>query len=197
MDMYFSTLKMVSGMMLIAGLLNIHNILYYASSDYSPNGQDNISSIFLKGSALCTTSEWVVCRDCVVDDYELEARSRIGVAQDDSVLVQHNDCNGADMVQGTVNFATFFFLLGSMAFMSIYLGIREVRSDEDKYVLIKCYQIKQGFALSSVDFLFCPDAQRLIIPWWYRIHHQRRLIQTNGKTFSRNNLALLLVLQLL
>ncbi|KAL7559500.1 hypothetical protein ACA910_010314 [Epithemia clementina (nom. ined.)] len=131
-DMYFSTLKMVSAMLLFAGLLNLRNMKYYASTDYSSNGQEHISSIFLKGSALCTTMEWVVCRDCEPGDYELEELSRAGIAEDGSFLVQHNDCNGADLVQGMVNYATFFILLGSMIVMSYYLRVREVRADEDK-----------------------------------------------------------------
>ena len=132
MDLYFITLKMVSVMLLVAGLLNLPNMRFYASPSYSASGQERIS-VLLKGSALCTTREWVVCPDCVPEDF-LEEDFRIGRTSDGTVLVQGNDCNGAGMKQGLVNFATFLLLLGSMICMSYYLRAREVQADEDKYV---------------------------------------------------------------
>ena len=148
MDLYFMTLRMVSAMLLVGGLLNIPNIMFYASPTYSTNGQESISSIFLKGSALCTTREWVVCRDCVVEDFEGEEHWRIGITSDGTVLVQRNDCNGANINQGLVNFATFLVLLGSMMCVSLYLRTREIRADEDKYVEFIGSQRARSFVLS-------------------------------------------------
>jgi len=133
-DCYFSTLKMIAAVMFVAGLINVPNMLYYASTDYSENGQASVQSFFLVGSALCTTFEWAVCRNCLAEDFshDIEQKARLGFAPDGTVLVERNACHGARFEQGMVNYATFFFLLISMAFISYYQNAREVKADEDK-----------------------------------------------------------------
>ena len=133
LDCYFATLKMLSLVMLIAGLINLPSMIFYASTEYSANGQSSVPST-LVGSALCTTHEWVVCRDCVADDFRLdeEEMTRLGFAADGTTLVKRNDCHGAEMKQGLVNYATAFFLMTAFVLMSLFLNAREVRSDEDK-----------------------------------------------------------------
>ena len=51
---YFSTLRYYALLCLLAGLLNIPNLLYFASDEYSSAGQNNTISPLLKGSAICT-----------------------------------------------------------------------------------------------------------------------------------------------
>lgn len=51
--LYFSTLRAFSLLCFITGLLNIPNLLYFASEDYSLD-QGNLTSSLLKGSAICT-----------------------------------------------------------------------------------------------------------------------------------------------
>lgn len=52
---YFSTLRYYAFLCLLAGLLNIPNLLYFASDDYSPvNRRNDTMSSLLKGSAICT-----------------------------------------------------------------------------------------------------------------------------------------------
>ena len=50
----------------------------------------------------------------------------------DTVLVQRNDCEGGRLPQGVVNLAALGFLTVIFLLLSIYLGAREVRFDEDK-----------------------------------------------------------------
>lgn len=50
---YYSTLRAFSLLCLIAGLINIPNLMYYSSEDYSSN-QSNLTSALLQGSAICT-----------------------------------------------------------------------------------------------------------------------------------------------
>ena len=54
--LYFSTLRAFAILSFVAGIINIPNLIYFASSDYSPGktGEDGISSPFLASSAICT-----------------------------------------------------------------------------------------------------------------------------------------------
>lgn len=132
-DLYFSSLRALAFILLVAGIINIPSILYYASSDYSANLQDSLDSITLKGSAICTTFEWVVCNDCVESSYTDDVeRSRFAVAEDGTILVQRNQCDGATTEHALVSWATLLFITVSMGFLSLYWGAREVRFDEDK-----------------------------------------------------------------
>jgi hypothetical protein len=131
-DLYFSTVRIMSMVLLVAGLINIPLIAYYRSSDYSANGQGSLY-FSLQGSAICTTLQWVVCSDCQASSYgNGDEKDRFGVAADGTTLVLRNDCDGANLAQGMVNLATFFFLSVVMALFSFYLTAREVRFDEDK-----------------------------------------------------------------
>ena len=71
--LYFSSLRGIALITLIAGLINLPNILYFAGDDYSA-GQPGVS-LLLKGSAICTEQVWVPCPTCEVDDFD-RARDR-------------------------------------------------------------------------------------------------------------------------
>ena len=49
---YFSTLRSFALLSLVAGILNLPNLLYFSSNEYS-NGQMELPGL-LKGSAICT-----------------------------------------------------------------------------------------------------------------------------------------------
>jgi hypothetical protein len=134
-DLYFSTLRIMAVVLLGAGLIHLPNLLYYRSSSYSSNGKLNLPWS-LKGSAICTSSEWVVCdASCNTGQWRSdEELTRIAYTQDgtDVVLVQRNTCNGAQLTQGMLNWAVLFYLVFVLFILSMYLGAREVRFDEDK-----------------------------------------------------------------
>ena len=65
--LYFSTLLGVSFITLVAGLINLPNILYFAGEEYS-SGQPGVSWA-LRGSAVCTEMVWVPCPSCEMDDF--------------------------------------------------------------------------------------------------------------------------------
>lgn len=132
-DLYFSTLRSMSLILLVAGLMNMALILFYGSTTYSPNGKPGLF-FTLATSAVCTTGEWVVCEDCTDSQFEGEEIDRFEVATDGTVLVQRNACAGAQLAQGIQNYVTGFFLLGAISLLSLYLRAREIRADEDKYV---------------------------------------------------------------
>eukprot|EP00977_Amphora_coffeiformis_P030428 scaffold46958_cov199-Amphora_coffeaeformis.AAC.1 len=135
-DLYFSSLRSLAFLLFCAGCLNIASITHFASNDYSPNGQSSLQSMTLKGSAVCTTFDWVVCdpTSCTAnlfndDDNE---RRRYGVAEDGTVLIQRNLCDGVTYKTVLTNLFTLFFVTIVMILLSLYWGAREVRFDEDK-----------------------------------------------------------------
>jgi hypothetical protein len=136
-DLYFSSLRIMAGFLLIAGLINLPNILFYASDDYSPDGKDDLS-FSLKTSMVCTTFRWVVCEDCTPNEWSSnEEENRFGrVFNDDgttnTTLVLKNECDGGQLEQGIVNWATLLLLILGASLLSVYLRAREVRFDEDK-----------------------------------------------------------------
>lgn len=134
-DLYFSSVRIMSMILLLAGLLNIYSIYYYGSTEYSPNGKNSLSTFSLVGTAICTTGDWVVCAEgCTQEGYSSEGEDdRFGIADDGTVLVVRNGCDDGSFLQnGMVNWITLLFLGILMALVSLYLKAREVRFDEDK-----------------------------------------------------------------
>lgn len=133
-DLYFSTLRSVGLILLVAGLINLPNILFYGGADYSPDGKSGLP-FTLRTTAICTTGEWVVCPDCQEDQFRFDQVSpsdRFRVSVNGTVLVLRNACDGGQLPQGMVNFATGWFLAIVLGLVSIYLRAREVRFEEDK-----------------------------------------------------------------
>ena len=135
-DLYFSSLRALACLLFFAGLMNIPSIMHYASNDYSQNGQSSLESMTLKGTAVCTTFDWVVCdpETCTAelfndDDNE---RRRYGVAGDGTVLIQRNLCDGVTYRTVLTSLFTLFFITIVMILLSLYWAAREVRFDEDK-----------------------------------------------------------------
>jgi hypothetical protein len=130
-DLYFSTLKYMAAVLLICGLIHLPNSTFYRSDEYSPAGKGGLEWV-LQGTAVCTTTEWVVCPECPLDQWNTtEQENRFGVAGN-TTLVLHNACQGGEVPQGVVNLVVLFFLVGVVWIMSLYLDAREVRFDEDK-----------------------------------------------------------------
>jgi hypothetical protein len=135
-DLYFSSLRIMAGFLLIAGLINLPNILFYASDEYSRDGKDDLS-FSLKTSMVCTTFRWVVCQDCVSSDWSsTEEEDRFGIFTNNdgitTTLVLKNECDGGQLKQGIVNWATLILLIIGASLLSVYLRAREIRFDEDK-----------------------------------------------------------------
>jgi hypothetical protein len=137
-DLYFSTLIIMAVLLLLAGLIHLPNIMFYSSTEYSPDGKMRIGnndteSVFfsLASSALCSTPDWVVCSDCTQEQWS-EETGRFGLTSDGTVLVARNGCDGGQFPQGMVNYTVAFILVGAMALISLYLRAREIRFEEDK-----------------------------------------------------------------
>jgi hypothetical protein len=131
-DLYFSTLRIMAGVLLLCGLIHLPNLVFYRNSDYSSVGKEYLVAS-LRGSAICTDTEWVVCTDCSLDQWNnKEEADRFAVASDGTVLVLRNLCPGGEIPQGVVSLTVLVVLVVVLFLLSFYLGAREVRFDEDK-----------------------------------------------------------------
>ena len=135
MGLYFATLRYCGLLLVIAGLMNIPNFIYFSSDAYS-EGQENVR-LTLQGSAVCTVQEWVPCPGC--EDHQFsEGRFLRGFYLDDNnnnstlPFALKNKCDGATIAAGMVNFATTALVMVGMILMRIYLSRQEVAFDEDE-----------------------------------------------------------------
>jgi len=135
LDLYMSTVRIFSLVFLCCGLIHLPNQLFYRSTDYSPDGKSYLQ-FSLRGSAVCTTTDWVQCVDCTEKEWstgEEQERFAVSTSNPSVVFVQRNSCDYDNLLaQGMVNFVVLFFLLAVLVLLSLYLGAREVRFDEDK-----------------------------------------------------------------
>lgn len=124
--LYFSTLRAITVLTLLAGLINIVNFQYFASYEYSL-GQPGLSPITLEGSAICTNKEWVPCPECNVTNWENDVDKIATVAttnvfDDEPVTLTFalkNMCDGATLQQGYV-LLPFAFCLLRLHFPSLH-----------------------------------------------------------------------------
>ena len=135
--LYFSSLRAVAFITLIAGCINLPNIIYFASDEYSKS-QPGVNFL-LKGSAICTEQVWVPCPTCTVDQFG-HARSRIAGATTVSpdgelqtlVFALKNACDGATFSVGLVNMASLAFILLAIAALSLYQRRKQIAFDEQE-----------------------------------------------------------------
>mmetsp|Transcript_17898 Transcript_17898/g.25239 ORF Transcript_17898/g.25239 Transcript_17898/m.25239 type:complete len:1117 (+) Transcript_17898:610-3960(+) len=127
--LYFSTLRALTVITIIAGIINIPNALYFAGQDYS-DGQEGVHP-FQKGSAICTRTEWVPCEDCTIDKF---AGHRIATLVNDTSLTYalRNDCEGTTMLQGFINFSSLMFVVVGIYIMNHYQKLMAIKFDEDE-----------------------------------------------------------------
>ena len=136
--LYFSTLRAITVLTLLAGLINIVNFQYFNSSVYS-DGQAGLEPVTLLGSAICTRQVWVPCPDCNVTDWNND-EDKIATAETTNVFGQaetltfalRNECEGATIQQGMVNYGTLMFILVGILVMNMYQKHMEIKYDEDE-----------------------------------------------------------------
>lgn len=76
--LYFTSLRYFALVTLVAGLINIPNMIYFASDEYT-GGKENgwsrfpniLSKWILKGSAICTNTAWKACPSCTSNDWHI------------------------------------------------------------------------------------------------------------------------------
>jgi hypothetical protein len=134
-DLYFISLRFFAVLMAFAGVVHIQSMIYFASRNYNEDATETSLDMIkwmLRGSAVCTDTQWVVCTDCRKDQWE-DDKGRLGVAEDgETLLVLRNMCKGVTRETVYANLATLVILLAFVALFSYYLRLREIRFDEDK-----------------------------------------------------------------
>jgi len=134
--LYFSTLRAITVITFIAGLINLPNILYFASSDWVPDSseQDDLPPL-VQGSAICFDQTWVPCPTCDCNDRDRWEKNRCGNATsaDGEILTfaLRNNCTITEEL-GVVNYATMILVLIGTLFLAEYLRRQEVQFDEDE-----------------------------------------------------------------
>ena len=91
------------------------------------------------GSAICTNKVWVPCPDCNVTDWKND-EDKIGYATTQNVFGEDvtltfalsNDCDGATLQQGMINYGTLLLVMVGILVMNIYQKHMEVKYDEDE-----------------------------------------------------------------
>ena len=133
-DLYFSTLWIMALVLFICGCIHLPNLIFYRNVDYAGDSpREDISIWSLQGSAVCTDTAWVVCSDCAQTKWRNDdEQNRFLMTDDGTKLVLRNLCAGGEIPQGVVNLVVLFFLIVVLFLLSVYLGAREIRFDEDK-----------------------------------------------------------------
>jgi len=131
--LYFSTLRAITVLTLVCGLLNIPNFIYFSGPDYSDN-QNGVPRL-LKGSAICTDEVWVPCADCSLENFT-SSKERYGTAVNSNGDVLNfairNNCNGATTQQVMINYGTLILVLVGILAMNAYQKKKEIEFDEDE-----------------------------------------------------------------
>lgn len=146
MVMYFNSLYAVIVIFILAGCLNVANMMYYESDNYDPNRmsltKDNLLSMWqlLQFSAICTDREWVVCAEGCKENVEWWSNTFTNsyygtaidpVTQNEVTLISRTTCTPAELNTGMINYGTLMLLILCMSVYNWYLSKKEVRFDED------------------------------------------------------------------
>mmetsp|Transcript_5812 Transcript_5812/g.13266 ORF Transcript_5812/g.13266 Transcript_5812/m.13266 type:complete len:1004 (-) Transcript_5812:1353-4364(-) len=135
MGMYFSSLSAVFVIFILAGSLNIANMIYYSSTEYDPNLTGFSLVDMLQYSTVCTDREWVICTQGCSENIgfwnTIFTNEYYGTSSDGTILINKTKCNPAEFTQGMVNYGTLLLLILCMSLYMWYLKKREVRFDED------------------------------------------------------------------
>jgi len=126
--LYFSTIRAMTALVLVVGIIHTPNFIYFSGPDYS-NNQENVPDL-LKGSAVCTETEWVICDDCLKDDFQ--GTSWLRDEATDTIFVRHNLCDGATLLTGMTNYSGMLFVLIAAIFINYYFKAVEEQMDEDE-----------------------------------------------------------------
>eukprot|EP00535_Pseudo-nitzschia_heimii_P002305 CAMPEP_0197188562 /NCGR_PEP_ID=MMETSP1423-20130617/18015_1 /TAXON_ID=476441 /ORGANISM="Pseudo-nitzschia heimii, Strain UNC1101" /LENGTH=924 /DNA_ID=CAMNT_0042640429 /DNA_START=119 /DNA_END=2893 /DNA_ORIENTATION=+ len=152
--LYFSTLRYLIVVLIVAGLISIGNIMYYAGPEYGVNGspapQDFYDYIHY-GSALCALEnfDFVPCPGCNCQTKETTLREKLSArgtslifgqctyanATDGSELTfaAHPTCSAVSSLHlPAYNFASLVFVAVALVLLGRHVKKEQVRFDEDE-----------------------------------------------------------------
>lgn len=131
---YFWTLRMLVILMFLAGLISIPNMIYFSSSSYSLNQQSG-SGWALRGSAVCTDTQWVACPNCTLSDWQGRIASTTNrfastmVNGQELRFIVKNNCR-ITFSEGVVSLVVLLFVVVFLWGIGEVSKNREVRFDE-------------------------------------------------------------------
>lgn len=130
--LYFATIRALTALVLVAGIIHMPNILYFAGDKYS-DGQKEVNKL-RRGSAICTNSTWVVCPTCTNETFPEVSEGYTWVRNDvlNLTMARKNLCEGATISTGVVNFCGFLAICIGSVFLFIYMNRMEKQFDEDE-----------------------------------------------------------------
>ena len=134
--LHFTTLRAMTMVTFLLGLINIPSMWYYSSQEYS-DGQEGVP-YFLQGSAICTRTRWVPCPTCNSTQFSrhmdrLANTTKFTNGREQTLMfVLQNQCDGATFQLARVNFATIVFLVVGLIALQAYQIRAEQQFDEDE-----------------------------------------------------------------
>eukprot|EP00536_Pseudo-nitzschia_multiseries_P002604 jgi/Psemu1/294887/fgenesh1_pm.35_\ len=147
--LYFSTLRAFVFITFICGLISMYNIVFFASEEYDPvkagilDPNVTFTNMFMIGSAVCHSVEWVPCPTCRcrgVDDKISSwgllppGHCALSDSPDGDILTfaKKNNCDGTPWQLVATNYATVLFMVISVIFLGLYMKREETAFDEDE-----------------------------------------------------------------
>ena len=137
--LYFTTLRAMTIITFLLGVINIPNMMYFRSKEYG-NGQEKLP-LLLQGSAICTKQAWVPCPTCTMNQFSdnLDRLANITIPTSNNnnvnrtlVFALRNQCDGATFQVARVNFATVVFLVMGLVALQFYQRKAEQAFDDDE-----------------------------------------------------------------
>ena len=117
-DLYFISLRFFSALMLLCGIINLPAIAFYAGDVYN-GGAAPANNYILRGSAVCTNTEWVSCSDCTPEQWADDPKR---YRESDNTYLRNKCGRGDDLTTiGYTSLATIVVVMLSLVVFSFYL----------------------------------------------------------------------------
>jgi len=133
--LYFASVRGWMVLCLLAGLMSIPNMIYFAGQEYS-NGPVTDEPL-LRASAICTDTDWVPCPFCSGLTRRELPYDRLAYVYNENLQLNitfaiKNNCDGTTVISGMVNFGVVLLVLVGLFVFNRYLMKMEAiyKSDE-------------------------------------------------------------------
>lgn len=128
---YFSTMRALILIMVVAGFLYTPTFLYYKSDAYSTATYEHTTrSPFLSGSLICDDTSWVPCPNCTMDEW---GENLHRIAHDGNLtFVLRNVCAPLRWQEGVNHLLVVAFLIVAIFVLAQYQKRMERDFDEDE-----------------------------------------------------------------
>ena len=135
--LYFNMLKAMSIILLLIGIINIPNVLYFGSFEYSggeSGGHTEMSPIakLASGTALCTEREWVLCPTCDLEQWRRNFDLESTQFMNGLLYIQRNTCQGLTNWNARVNYASLILIIVGFFFTMYHQYMSTLAADEGR-----------------------------------------------------------------